>query len=73
MLNGAKLPATVVRQLGGFTGWRAALELRCVIQGGLRILDKIDALNGATLTQRPVLGKWDALVILWKSLTRSTP
>ena len=73
MLKGSKLPATVVRQLGGFTGWRAALELRCVIQGGLRILDKIDALNGATLTQRPVLGKWDAVVIFWKSLTRSTP
>ena len=73
MLKGARLPTTVSRQLGGFTGWRAALELRCVIQGGLRILDKIEALNYATLTQRPALGKWDAIVILWKSLTRSTP
>lgn len=73
MLKGAKLPATVSRQLGGFTGWRAALELRCVIQGGLRILDKIEALHYATLTQRPALGKWDAVVILWKSLTQSIP
>lgn len=73
MLSGAQLPATVSRQLGGFTGWRAALELRCVMQGGLRILDKMEALNYATLTRRPALGKWDAVVILWKSLTRSTP
>ena len=68
MLNGSKLPATVARLLGGFTGWRAALELRCVIQGGLRILDKMEALNYATLTQRPALGKWDATVIFWKAL-----
>ena len=70
MLNGSKLPATVARLLGGFTGWRAALELRCVIQGGLRILDKMEALNYATLTQRPALGKWDATVIFWKALTQ---
>jgi hydroxysqualene synthase len=70
MLKGSKLPATVARLLGGFTGWRAALELRCVIQGGLRILDKIEALNYATLIQRPALGKWDALVIFCKALTQ---
>lgn len=70
MLKGSELPATVGRRLGGFTGWRAALELRCVIQGGLRILDKIAALNYATLTQRPVLGKWDALLIFWKALIK---
>lgn len=68
MLKGLKLPATVERQLGGFSGWRAALELRCVMQGGLRILDKIEAINHATLTQRPVLGKWDAVVIFYKAL-----
>ena len=68
MLKGTQLPATVQRQLGGFNGWRAALELRCVIQGGLRILDKMEALNHATLTRRPALGKWDALVVFWKAL-----
>ncbi len=68
MLKGLQLPARVARQLGGFTGWRAALELRCVIQGGLRILDKMESMNHATLTRRPSLGKWDALVIAWKAL-----
>jgi len=68
MLKGSELPATVARQLGGFTGWRAAFELRCVIQGGLRILGKIDAMDYRTLTQRPKLGTWDAVAILWKAL-----
>ncbi len=69
MLKGSQLPRTVQRQLGGFNGWRAALELRCVIQGGLRVLDKIQALNHATLTRRPALSKWDAVVIFCKALT----
>ncbi|MDP1956238.1 MAG: squalene synthase HpnC [Polaromonas sp.] len=68
MLKGLELPAAVARQMGGFSGWRAAFELRCVIQGGLRILDKIDALHYHTLVQRPKLNRWDALVILWKAL-----
>ena len=70
MLKGSELPASVGRRLGGFTGWRAALELRCVIQGGLRILDKIEALKFATLTRRPALGKGDALLIVWKALIK---
>ena len=68
MLKGVQLPATVRRQLGGFNGWRAALELRCVIQGGLRILDKIEALDHATLRRRPALGKWDAVLVFCKAL-----
>ncbi|MDP2033223.1 MAG: squalene synthase HpnC [Polaromonas sp.] len=68
MLQGAELPATVARRLGGFDGWRAALELRCVIQGGLRILDKMEAMDHHTLAQRPKLGVWDALVIFFKAL-----
>ena len=68
MLKGYALPAAVARQLGGFDGWRAALELRCVIQGGLRILDRIDALKGRSLVQRPKLGVWDAIVIFCKAL-----
>ena len=68
MLKGSQLPATVARQLGGFTGWRAAYELRCVIQGGLRILDKMAAMDYRTLTRRPKLGPWDAAVVLWKAL-----
>lgn len=68
MLQGAELPATVARRLGGFDGWRAALELRCVIQGGLRILDKMEAMDHHTLARRPKLGAWDAMVIFFKSL-----
>jgi squalene synthase HpnC len=68
MLQGAELPATVARRLGGFDGWRAALELRCVIQGGLRILDKMEAMDHHTLAQRPKLGAWDAVVIFFKAL-----
>lgn len=68
MLKGLKLPATVARQVGGFDGWRAGLELRCVIQGGLRILDKMEAMDHRTLAQRPKLGAWDAVVIFGKAL-----
>jgi squalene synthase HpnC len=68
MLKGLQLPATVARQLGGFTGWRAAFELRCVIQGGLRILDKIEAMDFKTLARRPKLSAWDAAVVLCRAL-----
>ncbi|MBA3594539.1 MAG: squalene synthase HpnC [Pseudomonadota bacterium] len=70
MLKGAELPAAVAHRLGGFDGWRAGLELRCVIQGGLRILDKIEAMDHRTLAQRPKLGVWDAVVIFSKALWR---
>lgn len=60
MLFGAKL----VNQVPGRGGW----ELRLVVQGGLRILDKIEALGFNTLQQRPKLGKWDVAVMAWRSL-----
>ena len=68
MQKGSQLPATVARQVGGFDGWRAGLELRCVIQGGLRILDKMEAMDHHTLALRPKLGAWDAVVIFCKAL-----
>ncbi|MGA8514995.1 MAG: squalene synthase HpnC [Burkholderiaceae bacterium] len=68
MQKGYPLPTRIQRQQGGFGGWRAALELRCVIQGGLRILDKIKALRFRTLGERPTLGKWDMCVVLWRAL-----
>jgi hydroxysqualene synthase len=60
MLNGIEL----VHQIPGRAGW----ELRLVVQGGLRILDKIEALNFATLQQRPKLSAWDGPVLLFRSL-----
>ncbi|MGB3070450.1 MAG: squalene synthase HpnC [Ottowia sp.] len=60
MLSGAPL----VHRIPGRGGW----ELRAVVQGGLRILDKISAIGYATLSQRPTVGKSDAPVILWRML-----
>lgn len=60
MLFGSKL----VHKVPGRGGW----ELRLVVQGGLRILDKIEALGFNTLRRRPQLGKWDVAVMAWRSL-----
>ena len=60
MLAGAPL----VHRLPGRTG----LELRLVVQGGLRILDKIEAMNFASLASRPRLGRADALPVVWRAL-----
>ena len=60
MLKGSQL----VHRLPGRAGW----ELRLVVQGGLRILDKIAALDYATLTQRPVLRARDFPVLLWRAV-----
>ena len=47
---------------------RAGCELRFVIQGGLRILDKIKGMNYAMLENRPKLNKFDFVVIAWRAL-----
>ena len=60
MLFGSRL----VHQIPGRAGW----ELRLVVQGGLRILDRMAALNYTTLTQRPTLRKWDYVVMVWRAL-----
>ncbi|UUZ67712.1 squalene synthase HpnC [Polaromonas sp. P2-4] len=60
MLKGSKL----VKKVPGRGGW----ELRLVVQGGLRILDKIEALGFNTLQQRPKLGPWDVVVMGWRAL-----
>lgn len=46
---------------------RAGWELRLVVQGGLRILDKIQALNHRTMTQRPRLSAFDTPLLLWRA------
>lgn len=60
MLGGAPL----ARRVPGRAGW----ELRAVIEGGLRILDRIAQLEHRTLRQRPVLRRIDWMVIAWRSL-----
>lgn len=50
-------------RLPGRVGW----ELRLVVQGGLRILDKIEALQFRSLRQRPRLHLWDVPLMLWRA------
>ncbi|MEP7281212.1 MAG: squalene synthase HpnC [Rubrivivax sp.] len=59
MLEGAPL----VHRLPGRGGW----ELRLVVQGGLRILEKIDRMEHAVMTQRPTLAAPDAPRLLWRA------
>jgi squalene synthase HpnC len=65
MLSGTSL----VHALPGRVGW----ELRLVVQGGLRILDKIQDLNFETLTQRPTLGPSDLPRMAWRAWRMRTP
>jgi hydroxysqualene synthase len=55
--------APLVHQVPGRAGW----ELRLVVQGGLRILEQIDAMGGATLQSRPRLRWTDAPRLLWRA------
>jgi len=48
-------------RLAGRIGW----ELRLVVQGGHRILDKIEAMDHRSLQQRPRLRPWDVPVLIW--------
>lgn len=56
--------APLVHRLPGRAGW----ELRFVVQGGSRILDKIVALGCDTFSHRPTLGKSDAPLLAWRAL-----
>ncbi|MES2899450.1 MAG: squalene synthase HpnC [Pseudomonadota bacterium] len=60
MLDGAPLACT----LPGRIGW----ELRLVVQGGLRILERIEQANYDVFRQRPKLGKLDWSLLLWRAL-----
>lgn len=60
--------APLALQLPGRIGW----ELRLVVQGGLRIAEKIRAMNHATWRGRPTLGKGDGPVLLWRAWRMSS-
>jgi squalene synthase HpnC len=60
MRRGAPLALTVP----GRAGW----ELRLVVQGGLRILEKIRHMDHAALNHRPALKRRDAPLLLWRAL-----
>ena len=59
MMEGAPLALRVP----GRAGW----ELRLVVQGGLRILEKIEAVGHASLVTRPALSGWDLPLLLWRA------
>nr|WP_303228841.1 squalene synthase HpnC [Comamonas kerstersii] len=56
--------APLVHRLPGRIGW----ELRLVVQGGLRILDKVQAQQGHNLHTRLTLRKTDVARMLWRAL-----
>lgn len=56
--------APLVHRVPGRAGW----ELRLVVQGGLRILDKLDALGHRSMQARPTVGAADAPLLLWRAL-----
>lgn len=60
MLEGAPLAC----RIPGRAGW----ELRLVVQGGLRLIERMERMNFSTIQQRPVLGPRDFGVIAWRSV-----
>jgi hydroxysqualene synthase len=56
--------APLACRLPGRIGW----ELRLVVQGGLRVLEKIERQGFDTLTLRPKIGALDAPLLLWRAL-----
>lgn len=56
--------AALVHRLPGRMGW----ELRFVVQGGLRILERIEANGCNALTQRPTIGASDFPLLAWRAL-----
>lgn len=60
LLRGAPLAL----HLPGRIGW----ELRLVVQGGLRILDRIEAVDFDIFQRRPQLGAQDWLQMAWRAL-----
>lgn len=53
--------------LGSILTGRIGLEMRMIIAGGLRILDKLEAADYDMFRKRPVLGPFDWVIMLAKS------
>ena len=56
--------APLARRLPG----RIGLELRLVVQGGLRVLERIEACGYDVFMNRPELGAKDWAIMLWRSI-----
>ena len=59
---------------GAPLGWdlpgRIGLEIRAITAGGLRVLDKIEAVDYDVFNRRPKLAAFDWPLIMWRSLVR---
>jgi phytoene synthase len=55
------------KPLGSILGGRIGLEMRLIIAGGLRILDKLESAHYDMFTQRPVLKPRDWFIMLARS------
>lgn len=55
------------KPLGSILSGRIGLEMRMIIQGGLRILDKLEAADYDMFNKRPVLKPFDWVIMLAKS------
>lgn len=55
------------KPLGSILSGRIGLEMRMIIQGGLRILDKLEAADYDMFNKRPVLKPYDWVIMLAKS------
>lgn len=60
MLDGAPLARALVGRIG--------LELRLIVAGGLRILQKLEQRGGDVFRQRPVIGALDWPLLLWRAV-----
>lgn len=56
--------APLVHRMPGRFGW----ELRFVVQGGLRVLEKIEARRFDAMAHRVTLGRGDAPLLAWRAL-----
>ncbi len=63
MQQGAPLALRMPMQAGRRAGW----ELRLVVQGGLRIAERIAQGGHRSLSQRPTIGKADLALLLWRA------
>jgi len=59
-----QMGAPLVHEVGGRAGW----ELRLVVQGGLRVLDRIEGIGHRSWAQRVTVDKGDLPRLLWRSL-----
>lgn len=58
------------KPLGNILKGRIGFEMRMIIAGGERIINKISAINGDVFNRRPKLNYWDWAIVLSKALLK---